>query len=117
MPFTQCGPFLEVLEDISKHLGHNGANFFGNLVFQFLYKIHQRSKNAILKITPKEIVRGTEVWTPLWPDVRGIDAIDEKGARRLESLGCGVYRCPILLKPAVSLFRLQQGNKLGYKIA
>ncbi len=56
------------------------------------------------------------VWTP-WPDVHGNDAVAEKSAQKLECLSCGVCWHPILLKPAVPLFHLLQGNKLSYDIA
>ncbi len=113
LPFTQRNPFLEVSKDISKHLRRNGANFRGNSVFQFLYRIHRRSKNAILEMTLQEVVWGTEVWTPRWPDACRNDVITEKGAQKLKHLSCGVCQCRILLKPAVPLFQLQQSNKLG----
>ncbi len=116
LPFTQRDPFLEVLEDISKYLERNGVNFCGNPVFQFLYRIHRHSKNTILKMTSQEVVWGTEVWTPRSPDAHDNDAVVEKGAQKLECLSCGVCRRPILLKPAVPLFHLQQGNKLDYDI-
>ncbi len=117
LPFAECDLFLEVLEAILKHLGRNGSNFHSNPVFQFLYRTHRYSKNTILKMTTQEVVWGTEVWTPRWPDACGNDAGTEKGAQKLEHFSCGVCRLPILLKPAVLLFHFQHDNKLGYDIA
>ncbi len=91
--------FSRILEDFSKCLGGNSTNFLCNPVFQFLYRIHQRSKNTVLKMTPQKVVWRTEFWTPQWPDACGNDTITEKVVQKLECLSWDTCRRRILLKP------------------